>query len=382
MIMNNDNKQSLELHKKLSGKIAITGTTPVTNAQELALVYTPGVGAVSSHLAEHPDEVRDYTWKGNTVAIVSDGSAVLGLGNIGPMAVMPVLEGKSAILRDFANMNMIPIALDTQDTEEIIKTVRNIAVGFGGIILEDISAPRCFEIEERLKEILDIPVIHDDQHGTAIVVLAGLINSLKVVDKNKEDVSVLINGAGAAGVAITKLLDHAGFKKLCVVDSQGAITKERDNLNEIKKQLLPFAHCISSGQLTDAIKNTDVFVGVSKGNILTREMIQSMNSDPIVFALANPTPEIDYDSAISAGATVVATGRSDFPNQINNALVFPGLIKGVLSARLTQVTSDLFISTAMALAGLIEPTADKILPDIFDTRLVSTISQTITDSVQ
>ena len=325
------NEKAIEMHKKWNGKLETISKTPVKTREDLSIAYTPGVAAPCRIIAENKEEAYTYTMKANTVAVVSDGSAVLGLGNIGPYAAMPVMEGKCVLFKEFGNVNAVPICLDTQDTEEIIKTVKNIAPGFGGINLEDISAPRCFEIEERLKEMLDIPVFHDDQHGTAIVVLAGIINALKVTGKEKEKCRVVVNGAGSAGVAITKLLLTYGFKNVIMCDRMGIIGKDYPDLNWMQKKMTEVTNLSNeSGTLADALKGADIFVGVSAPNIVTQEMVASMNKDAILFAMANPTPEIMPDLAKAAGAKVVGTGRSDFPNQVNNVVAFPGIFKGAL----------------------------------------------------
>lgn len=375
----NINEESINLHSEHHGKISLNIKVPLETKEDLALAYTPGVAAVCSEIYQHPEKVKELTIKRNTIAVITDGSAVLGLGNIGPEAGLPVMEGKSALFKRFADLDAFPICLDTQDTEEIIKTIKNIAPVFGGINLEDISAPRCFEIEKRLKAELNIPVMHDDQHGTAVVVLAGLINALKVVGKNKEEVKMVINGAGAAGLAITDLLLHYGFKNIILCDSQGVISKDRTDLNSEKLKYLDKVNLENiSGGLADALKMSDVFIGVSKGNLLTPDMIKTMSADPIIIAMANPTPEIMPEVALSAGAKVVATGRSDFSNQLNNVLVFPGVFRGALDNNVQQITDDMLIRAAQNLAGLVlEPTADKIIPGAFDSGVVEAVSQAI-----
>ena len=336
------NEKAIEMHKKWNGKLETISKTPVKTREDLSIAYTPGVAAPCRIIAENKEEAYTYTMKANTVAVVSDGSAVLGLGNIGPYAAMPVMEGKCVLFKEFGNVNAVPICLDTQDTEEIIKTVKNIAPGFGGINLEDISAPRCFEIEERLKEMLDIPVFHDDQHGTAIVVLAGIINALKVTGKEKENCRVVVNGAGSAGVAITKLLLTYGFKNVIMCDRMGIIGKDYPDLNWMQKKMTEVTNLSNeSGTLADALKGADIFVGVSAPNIVTQEMVASMNKDAILFAMANPTPEIMPDLAKAAGAKVVGTGRSDFPNQVNNVVAFPGIFKGALEGHASQITEEM-----------------------------------------
>jgi malate dehydrogenase (oxaloacetate-decarboxylating) len=369
----------IEFHKELAGKIEVVSRTPVTNREELSLAYTPGVGEVCLEIARDPERVYDLTRKHNMVAVVTDGSAVLGLGNIGPEASLPVMEGKALLFKEFGEVDAFPIALKTQDTEEIIKTVQLISPMFGGINLEDISAPRCFEIEERLSEILDIPVFHDDQHGTAIVALAGLYNALKVVHKEIQYISVVINGVGAAGVAIAKLLLFAGVDELVLLDSSGIIHEGRTDLNDSKLEIAKLTNrAQKTGSLADAVVGADVFIGVSKAGLLTKEMVETMNSDAIIFAMANPVPEIMPDEAQMAGAVVVATGRSDFPNQVNNALVFPGLFRGLLDARIKLVTMDMKLAVAKALAGYIKaPRPDYIIPDIFDDGVVPTIAEAV-----
>lgn len=372
---------SLALHKKHRGKLMIMGVTPVTTLDQLSVIYTPGVAAVSSHLALHPNDAPLYTMKGTTVAVVTDGSAVLGLGNIGPVAALPVMEGKAVLFKQFANINAIPIVLDTQDTEEIIRIVKAIAPGFGGINLEDISAPRSFVIEERLKKELSIPVMHDDQHGTAIVILAGLINALTVVHKKISEVKIVISGAGGAGSAFAKLALLAGVTKIILVDRQGALYKKRQGITPEKLSLAKITNPDNKkGTLAEVLVGADVFVGVSSPNLVTKEMVEGMNAKSIVFALANPTPEILPEAALRAGAFVVATGRSDFPNQLNNALVFPGVFRGALDNGVRQITDTMKLNAAFAIASLIKkPTNVCIVPDIFDPRLVKTIAKVITD---
>ncbi|NDK09862.1 NADP-dependent malic enzyme [Candidatus Gracilibacteria bacterium] len=386
--MSDYSQKSLELHKKLRGKIGTYLKAEINTKDDLSTVYSPGVAEPCLQIAKNKDSVYDYTMKGNTVAVISDGSAVLGLGNIGPEAALPVMEGKCALFKNFAGLNAFPIVLDTQDTEEIIKTIKNIAPVFGGINLEDISAPRCFEIEERLKAELDIPVFHDDQHGTAIVCLAGLINALEIVGKKKEDIKVVINGVGAAGVAITKLLLKYGVKNIVVVDSSGTIYKGREGLNPVKEMLTDLTNtmcilnpdgegCIKGG-LESAVIGTDVFIGVSVPGVLTKEMVQTMNSDAIIFAMANPIPEIMPEDAYEAGAKIVATGRSDYPNQINNVLVFPGIFKGALEKRVNNITDEMKISAAKALASAVEnPSPEKIIPGPFEKGIADLIAASI-----
>ncbi|MCR4278792.1 MAG: NADP-dependent malic enzyme [bacterium] len=378
--MNTTSEKAIALHEKLKGKIEITAKIPVQSMEDLALVYTPGVGAVSHEIAENPERVNDLTWKKNVVAIVSDGSAVLGLGNIGPLAALPVMEGKSVIFKQFAGIDAIPIVLNTQDTEEIIKTVLAISPTFGAIQLEDISAPRCFEIEERLADALNMPVFHDDQHGTAIVVMAGLMNALKVVGKNLNEIKIAMVGAGAAGTAIANILIHAGAKNVLVCDRIGIIAKSRDNLNAPKKKLAEITNKNNiEGTLADAVRGADVIIGTSGPGLIHTEMISSMNSDAIVFALANPTPEIMPDDAKSAGARVVATGRSDFPNQVNNALCYPGLFRGMLDNNIIHVTPEIKIRAATAIANMIQtPTAENIIPNMFTEGLHEAVAKSIT----
>lgn len=372
-------KKSLALHKKLRGKVSIAPKMAVKNKQDLALVYTPGVGAVSSYVATHKDKMAEYTMKGNTVAVISDGSAVLGLGNIGPEGALPVMEGKSMLFKTLSGIDAFPIVLATQDTEEIIATVKNIAPVFGGINLEDIAAPRCFEIERRLQAELDIPVLHDDQHGTALVVLSGLINALKVVKKSAKKVRIVIAGAGAAGTAIADLLMLYGVGDITVLDSQGIIHLKRASLDVEKKALAMKTNKEGlSGGLTEALRGADVFIGVSKGNTVTAEHVQSMAEQAIVFALANPIPEIMPDVAKKAGARVVATGRSDFANQVNNSLGFPGIFRGALDHRVTKITDAMLIRAAKNLAALVKkPTTEQIMPNTFDPAVVKAVARAI-----
>ena len=379
MTQSSISKKSLAIHKKLKGKISVTPKAPLRNKNDLNLFYTPGVGAVSSYVAAHKKETGEYTMKNNMVAVISDGSAVLGLGNLGPEGALPVMEGKAMLFKALANVNAFPIVLSTQDTDEIIQTIINIAPGFGGINLEDISAPRCFEIEKRLQQVLDIPVFHDDQHGTAMVVLAGLINALKVVKKNINNCQAVISGAGAAGQAIADILLKYGVGNLIMVDSQGIISKKRKDLDNHKKTLLKRTNKnhIFGNQLA-ALKNSDIFIGVSKAGSLTTEHIQQMTKNPIVFALANPVPEIMPQIAKKAGAAVVATGRSDFANQINNSLGFPGIFKGALDHKIRIITDKMLIQAAINLADLIKkPTAEIIIPDMFDKRVVKAVAKAI-----
>lgn len=380
------NEKALELHKQWNGKLTTEAKSPVKTREDLSLAYTPGVAEPCKVIAKDPAAAYTYTMKANTVAVVSDGSAVLGLGNIGALAAMPVMEGKCVLFKEFGNVNAVPICLDTQDTEEIIKTVKNIAPGFGGINLEDISAPRCFEIEERLKEMLDIPVFHDDQHGTAIVVLAGIINALKVTGKEKENCRVVVNGAGSAGVAITKLLLTYGFKNVIMCDRMGIISKDYPDLNWMQKKMTEVTNLSNeSGTLADALKGADIFVGVSAPNIVTQEMVASMNRDAILFAMANPTPEIMPDLAKAAGAKVVGTGRSDFPNQVNNVVAFPGIFKGALEGHASQITEEMKLAAAKAIAGLVsdeELNEDFIMPEAFDPRVAEVVSQAVKSHIR
>lgn len=372
-------KLSIEAHKKARGKIAVVSKLPLNNRHDLSIAYTPGVAGPALAIAKNKKLSYDLTATKNGVAIISDGSAVLGLGNIGPEAALPIMEGKAVLFKHFADLDGFPIVLATQDAEEIIAAVKAIAPTFGAINLEDISAPRCFEIEERLKKELDIPVMHDDQHGTAVVVLAGLINALKVVRKKKENVKVIVNGCGAAGVAIAKLLHLYGFRNIILCDSNGVVSKKRKDLTKIKKGILKITNKKNvSGELSDVLKNADVFIGVSKANLLKASDIKTMNKKAIIFALANPTPEIMPDLAKVAGAGVVASGRSDFPNQINNVLAYPGIFKGVLDARGKQITNKMKLAAALALAKVVKnPTANKIIPDPFDKRVVKAVSEAV-----
>lgn len=378
-------EKALQLHEEWNGKFETTPKMDIATREDLALAYTPGVAEPCKVIAKDKEAAYKYTIKANTVAVVSDGSAVLGLGNIGAHAAMPVMEGKAVLFKSFGGVNAVPICLDTQDTEEIIKTVVNIAPAFGGINLEDISAPRCFEIESRLKELLDIPVFHDDQHGTAIVVLAGIINGLKVTGKTKEDCQVVVNGAGSAGVAITKLLLTYGFKHVTMCDKSGILSKGSEGLNWMQESMMDVTNLEhKTGSLADALKGADIFVGVSAPNIVTPEMVQSMNKDAIIFAMANPVPEIMPDVAKAAGAKVVGTGRSDFPNQVNNVIAFPGIFKGALEGRATQITEEMKLAAALAIANLVpedEVSDVNILPEAFDERVADVVSQAIKDHI-
>lgn len=380
-----NNEKALQMHKEWNGKLETTAKAHVNSREDLAIAYTPGVAEPCKVIAKDPEAAYTYTMKANTVAVVSDGSAVLGLGNIGALAAMPVMEGKCVLFKEFGGVNAVPICLDTQDTEEIIRSVVNIAPAFGGINLEDISAPRCFEIETRLKELLNIPVFHDDQHGTAIVVLAGIINALKVTGKKKEDCRVVVNGAGSAGVAITKLLLTYGFPHITMCDINGIISKDSPDLNWMQKEMTKVTNLEGRiGLLADALKGADIFVGVSAPNIVTPEMVASMNQDAILFAMANPVPEIMPDLAKAAGAKVVGTGRSDFPNQVNNVVAFPGIFKGALEGRATQTTEEMKLAAANAIAGLVpeeELNENNILPEAFDPRVAETVSKAIKDLI-
>ena len=380
-----NNEKALKMHEEWNGKIETTAKAHVNSREDLAIAYTPGVAEPCKVIAQDPEAAYKYTMKANTVAVVSDGSAVLGLGNIGALAAMPVMEGKAVLFKEFGGVNAVPICLDTQDTEEIIKSVVNIAPAFGGINLEDISAPRCFEIETRLKELLNIPVFHDDQHGTAIVVLAGIINALKVTGKKKEDCRVVVNGAGSAGVAITKLLLTYGFPHITMCDINGIISKNSPNLNWMQQQMTEVTNLEErTGTLADALKGADIFVGVSAPNIVSKEMVASMNKDAILFAMANPVPEIMPDLAKKAGAKVVGTGRSDFPNQVNNVVAFPGIFKGALEGRATQITEEMKLAASLALASLVpddELNEDNILPEAFDPRVADVVSAAVKEHI-
>ena len=380
-----NSEKALKMHEEWHGKIETCAKSHVNSREDLAIAYTPGVAEPCKVIARDPEAAYTYTMKSNTVAVVSDGSAVLGLGNIGALAAMPVMEGKAVLFKEFGGVNAVPICLDTQDTEEIIKSVVNIAPAFGGINLEDISAPRCFEIEERLKELLDIPVFHDDQHGTAIVVLAGIINAMKVTGKDKESAKVVVNGAGSAGVAITKLLLTYGFKDVTMCDISGILGKGSQNLNWMQQKMVEVTNLDQkTGTLADALKGADIFVGVSAPNIVTQEMVASMNKDAILFAMANPVPEIMPDIAKAAGAKVVGTGRSDFPNQVNNVVAFPGIFKGALEGRATAITEEMKLATAKAIAGLVpdeELNENNILPEAFDPRVADVVSRAVKELI-
>ena len=380
------NEKALLMHEKWNGKLETVSKTPVKSREDLAIAYTPGVAEPCKVIAQDKEAAYKYTMKANTVAVVSDGSAVLGLGNIGPYAAMPVMEGKAVLFKEFGNVNAVPICLDTQDTEEIIKAVTYLAPGFGGINLEDISAPRCFEIEERLKATLDIPVFHDDQHGTAIVVLAGIINALKVVGKKKEDCRVVVNGAGSAGVAITKLLLTYGFPNIIMCDKVGIVSKDTEGLNWMQQKMTEVTNLNNeTGTLADALKDADIFIGVSAPNIVTPEMVASMNHDSILFAMANPVPEIMPDAAKAAGARVVGTGRSDFPNQVNNVVAFPGIFKGALEGRATQITEEMKLAAAEAIAGLVPEdklSDDNIMPEAFDPQVAEVVATAVKSHIR
>ena len=380
-----NSEKALKMHEEWHGKIETCAKSHVNSREDLAIAYTPGVAEPCKVIARDPEAAYTYTMKSNTVAVVSDGSAVLGLGNIGALAAMPVMEGKAVLFKEFGGVNAVPICLDTQDTEEIIKSVVNIAPAFGGINLEDISAPRCFEIEERLKELLDIPVFHDDQHGTAIVVLAGIINAMKVTGKDKESAKVVVNGAGSAGVAITKLLLTYGFKDVTMCDISGILGKESQNLNWMQQKMVEVTNPEQkTGTLADALKGADIFVGVSAPNIVTQDMVAFMNKDAILFAMANPVPEIMPDIAKAAGAKVVGTGRSDFPNQVNNVVAFPGIFKGALEGRATAITEEMKLATAKAIAGLVpdeELNENNILPEAFDPRVADVVSRAVKELI-
>ena len=380
-----NSEKALKMHEEWHGKIETCAKSHVNSREDLAIAYTPGVAEPCKVIARDPEAAYTYTMKSNTVAVVSDGSAVLGLGNIGALAAMPVMEGKAVLFKEFGGVNAVPICLDTQDTEEIIKSVVNIAPAFGGINLEDISAPRCFEIEERLKSMLNIPVFHDDQHGTAIVVLAGIINALRVTGKQKETCRVVVNGAGSAGIAITKLLLTYGFKHVTMCDKFGIIGKDYPDLNWMQQKMTEVTNLEKqTGTLADALRGADIFVGVSAPNIVTQDMVASMNKDAILFAMANPVPEIMPDIAKAAGAKVVGTGRSDFPNQVNNVVAFPGIFKGALEGRATAITEEMKLATAKAIAGLVpdeELNENNILPEAFDPRVADVVSRAVKELI-
>lgn len=380
------NEKALLLHEQWNGKIEIVSKTPVKSREDLSLAYTPGVAEPCKVIARDKEAAYKYTMKANTVAVVSDGSAVLGLGNIGPHAAMPVMEGKAVLFKEFGGVNAVPICLDTQDTEEIIKAVTWLAPGFGGINLEDISAPRCFEIEERLKATLDIPVFHDDQHGTAIVVLAGIINALKVTGKKKENCKIVVNGAGSAGVAITRLLLTYGFPNIIMCDKVGIVSRDTEGLNWMQQKMTEVTNPANeTGTLADAMRGADIFIGVSAPNIVSPEMVASMNHDAILFAMANPVPEIMPDAAKAAGARVVGTGRSDFPNQVNNVIAFPGIFKGALEGRAPQITEEMKLAAAEAIAGLVpeeELNENNILPEAFNPRVAELVAEAVKSHIR
>ena len=375
------NEKALLLHEQWNGKVETVSKVAVKSRDDLALAYTPGVAEPCKAIAEDREEVYRYTGKANTIAVVSDGSAVLGLGNIGAHAAIPVMEGKAILFKEFGGVNAVPICLDTQDTEEIIRCVAAIAPCYGGINLEDISAPRCFEIEERLKEMLDIPVFHDDQHGTAIIVLAGVMNALKLTGGQKEDCKVVVNGAGSAGVAITKLLLTYGFSNILMCDKSGILNRSSEGLNWMQEKMVQVTNQgQESGSLADAMRGADIFIGVSAPGIVTSEMVASMNEDAILFAMANPVPEIMPDLARAAGARVVGTGRSDFPNQVNNVMAFPGIFKGALEGRAKQITEEMKLAAAHAIAELVsdgELSEEQILPSVFDPRVAQVVSDAV-----
>ena len=381
----NISEKALMLHEQWNGKLEVVSKVPVKSREDLSIAYTPGVAEPCKVIAQDKEAAYKYTMKANTVAVVSDGSAVLGLGNIGPYAAMPVMEGKAVLFKEFGGVHAVPICLDTQDTEEIIKAVTYLAPAYGGINLEDISAPRCFEIEERLKEILDIPVFHDDQHGTAIVVLAGIINALKVVGKKKEDCRVVVNGAGSAGVAITRLLLTYGFPHITMCDKVGIVSKKTEGLNWMQQKMTEVTNLEQqTGTLADAMKGADIFVGVSAPGIVSAEMVASMNKDAILFAMANPVPEIMPDVAKAAGARVVGTGRSDFPNQVNNVVAFPGIFKGALEGRATQITEEMKLAAANAIASLVpddELSDDNIMPEAFNPKVAEVVAAAVKEHI-
>ncbi len=378
---NDYGEQSIEAHKKYGGKIAIESKMPLDTREDLSIAYTPGVAEPCREIAKNKRKAYDYTWKKNSVAVVSDGSAVLGLGNIGPEASLPVMEGKCVLFKKFAEVDAVPIVLDTQDTEEIITAVKAIAPTFGGINLEDIAAPKCFEIEERLKQELDIPVMHDDQHGTAVVTLAGMINAMRVTGRKLNELKIVINGSGAAGVAVVKLLQHVGVQEVIMCDSRGTLYRGRHEMNPIKKEMAGLTnHNRVKGDLGDALEDADVFIGVSVPGVLNAKMIKRMKKHPIIFAMANPIPEIMPDEAHEAGADIIATGRSDFPNQINNVLAFPGLFRGALNARTRDITYRMYVAAAYAIADCVEePTPEEIIPSAFDRRVAQEVAQTVED---
>jgi malate dehydrogenase (oxaloacetate-decarboxylating) len=372
-------QQSIEAHKKYGGKVAIQSKMPLDTREDLSIAYTPGVAQPCSEIAENPAKAYDYTWKNNSVAVVSDGSAVLGLGNIGPEASLPVMEGKCVLFKKFGNIDAVPVVLNTQDPDEIIAAVKAIAPTYGGINLEDIAAPNCFKIEKELKEQLDIPVMHDDQHGTAIVTLAGMINAIRVTRREVENLKIVINGSGSAGVAIVKLLNHVGVKEMIMCDSRGILYEGRDEMNPVKQEMAGLTnHSNMQGSLDDAIEDADVFIGVSVPGVLSKGMVKKMNDDPIIFAMANPVPEIMPDEAHAAGAHIIATGRSDFPNQINNVLAFPGIFRGALNARTDHISHKIYVAAAYAIADCVEePSPEEIIPSAFDKRVAQQVAETV-----
>lgn len=377
----NYDQQSIEAHKKHRGKIEINSRMPLDTREDLSVAYTPGVAAPCRQIHKNNSKAYDYTSKGNTVAVVTDGSAVLGLGNIGPEASLPVMEGKCVLFKKFAGVDAVPVTLDTQDIDEIISTVKAIARTYGGINLEDIGSPRCFEIEKALKKELSIPVMHDDQHGTAIVTLAGMINAMRVTGRNLNDLKIVINGSGAAGVAIVKLLQHVGVREIIMCDSRGILYRGRKGLNEVKQEMAEITNRQRvKGSLEDALEDADVFIGVSVPGVLKKEMIQPMTKNPIIFAMANPVPEIMPEDAHEAGAGIVATGRSDFPNQINNVLAFPGLFRGALNARTSNFTYKMYVAAAYGIANCVEdPTPEEVIPSAFDKRVAENVAQIVED---
>ena len=379
-------ERALQLHKEWNGKLETTPKSPVISREDLALAYTPGVAEPCKEIAKDPETAYIYTSKANTVAVISDGSAVLGLGNIGPLAAMPVMEGKAVLFKAFGNVNAVPLCLDTQDTEELIRTITHLAPSFGGINLEDISAPRCFEIEERLKATLDIPVFHDDQHGTAIVVLAGIINALKIVNKQPKLCKVIVNGAGSAGIAITNLLITYGFENVILCDKVGILSKQTPDLNWMQQKMMDKTNPDQlTGSLQDAFVAADIFVGVSAPGIVSKEMVSSMNKDAILFAMANPTPEIMPDLAKEAGARIIGTGRSDFPNQINNVVAFPGIFKGALEGRAKNITEEMKLAAAVAIASLVpdhELNENNIMPEAFNPEVANAVAMAVKSHIQ
>lgn len=378
---NNYDQRSIDAHKKHGGKIRIQSKMPLDTREDLSIAYTPGVAEPCRQIDNDNSKAYDYTWKKNTVAVVSDGSAVLGLGNIGPEASLPVMEGKCALFKKFADVDAVPVVLDTQDIDEMVTTIKHIARTYGGINLEDIGSPRCFEIEERLKDELPIPVMHDDQHGTAIVTLAGMINAMRVTGRNLNDLKVVINGSGAAGVAIVKLLQHVGVRETIMCDSRGIIYKGRGEMNDVKKEMAEITNRTRvKGLLGDALEDADVFIGVSVPGVLKKKMIKRMRKNPIIFAMANPIPEIMPAEAHDAGAGIVATGRSDFPNQINNVLAFPGLFRGALNARTSNFSYQMYVAAAYGIANCVEnPTPEEIIPSAFDKRVAQQVADIVED---